>query len=115
MRNFEFSNTNVGENLTCIRASLIKAVNDGENVVSVFSSLFFDKENFDAMKQELKMRLGDLCIVKPSRSKVFCGYMTSGLEVHFLSKDKDLLKSRIFDLFKGKFTSEIKTFDKQRS
>lgn len=115
MRNYEFANTNVKENLTCIRACLIKAVNDGEGEVAVFSSLCFIKENFDAMKQEMETKLGNLCRVKSSRPKMFCGYKTYGLEVCFLSDNKDLLKSRILDLFNGQFTSETKTFNKQKS
>lgn len=114
MRNFEFANANVKANLTCIRACLTKAVNDGEDEVTIFSSLCFVKENFNALKQELKMKLGSLCSVKTSRPKVFCGYKMLGLEVHFISDDKDLLKSRILDLFNGQFILETKTFDKQK-
>ena len=115
MRNYEFAKANVRENLTCIRACLIKAVKDGEDKVCVFSSLCFVKENFDAMKQEMKTKLATLCRVNSSRPKMFCGYMMPGLEVHFLSDDKDLLKSRILDLFKGQLSLETKDFDKQKS
>ena len=114
MRNYEFSNANVRENLTCIRACLIKAVNDGDSEVSVFSSLCFVKENFDGIKQELKSVLGDLCRVKSSRPKMFCGYRMYGLEISFLTEDKELLKSRILGLFNGTFASETRTFDKQK-
>jgi len=114
MRNYEFSNANVRENLTCIRACLIKAVNDGEDEVTIFSSLFFIKENFDAMKQELKSKMGDLCRVKSSRPKMFCGYKMYGLEVRFLSDDKVMLKSRILNLFNGQFSFGTKAFDKQK-
>ena len=109
MRNYEFSNANVRENLTCIRACLIKAVNDGEDEVTIFSSLFFI-----AMKQELKSKMGDLCRVKSSRPKMFCGYKLYGLEVRFLSDDKVMLKSRILNLFNGQFPSWTKAFDKQK-
>ena len=85
MRNYEFTNADAKANLTCIRACLTKAVNDGDGEVTIFSSLCFVKENFNALK------------------------------VHFLSDDKDLLKSHILDLFGGQFISETRTFDKQKS
>ena len=115
MRNYEFTNADAKANLTCIRACLTKAVNDGDGEVTIFSSLCFVKENYNALKQELKREMGNLCSVKSSRPKVFCGYKMPGLEVHFLSDDKDLLKSHILDLFSGQFISETKTFDKQKS
>ncbi len=99
MKIIEFAGANVRENLTCIKASLIKAVNDGDDAVTVFSSLCFVKENFDWMKQELKTKTQGLCKVKSSRPKNFCGYKMYGLEISFQSDDKDLLKSRILDLF----------------
>lgn len=113
MRYYDFSNANVGENLTCIRACLIKAVNDGEREVTVFSSLFFARENLDRIKQELKSKLGGMGRVRSSSAKVFCGYRMHGLAVQFLSDDKDLLKSRILDLFNGQFPSSIEVFKKQ--
>ena len=115
MKTIEVKNTDARENLTTIRACLIKAVNDGERVVTVFSSLFFARENLDRIKQELVSKLGGMGRVRSSSAKVFCGYRMHGLAVQFLSDDKDLLKSRILDLFNGQFPSSIEVFEKQGS
>jgi len=100
MRIFEFNNTNVRENLTCFQASLIKAVNDGDREVAVFLPLCFIKENYEWIMRELRTKLKGLCSVKSSRPRNFCGFKTCGVEVDFLSDDRDILRSRILDLFK---------------
>ena len=109
MRIFEFYNENVSENLTCIRACLLKAVNDGDKAVAVYSSLCLVKEDFDWMKLELRTKLNGLCRIRNSRPRNFCGFKLSGLEIHFLSDDKDFLKSRILGLFVhgGSYTGKL--------
>lgn len=101
MNYFEFYQAYVKENLTNIKACLIKSVKEGEKVVTIFSTLCLVKDNFDSIKEELKEKLSGLCRVKSSHPKVFCGFRTYGLEVHILSDDKDILISRILGLFEG--------------
>ena len=57
MNNFEFYQTNVRENLTNIKACLIKSVKEGEKVLTIFSGLCFVKNNFDFIKKEMKEKL----------------------------------------------------------
>ena len=101
MKTIEVKNIDVRENLTTIRASLIKAVKDNDMEVSIFSTLFFVKGNLDRVKSEINSRLGRWCHVKSSQPSFFCGFMMYGLEVQFLydDDDKELLLSRILSLF----------------
>ena len=100
MNNFEFYQTDVRENLTNIKACLIKSVNEGEKVLTIFSAFCFVKNNYDIIKKEMKEKLAGLCSIRSSRPRMFCGFKTYGLEVHILSEDKDILVSRILGLFR---------------
>lgn len=100
MNNFEFYQTNVRENLTNIKACLIKSVKEGEKVLTIFSGLCFVKNNFDFIKKEMKEKLAGLCSIRSSRPRMFCGFKTYCLEVHVLSEDKNILVSRILGLFR---------------
>ena len=101
MRYFEFYQTNFMENLTDIKACLIKSVKEDEKVVTIFSALCIVKDNFDLIKKELKEKMAGLCRIKSSRPKVFCGFRIYRLEVHILSEDKEIMVSRILGLFEG--------------
>lgn len=100
MNNFEFYQTDVRENLTNIKACLIKSVKEGEKGLTIFSALCFVKNNYDIIKKEMKEKLAGLCSIRSSRPRMFCGFKTYGLEVHILSEDKDILVSRILGLFR---------------
>ena len=101
MKTIEVKNIDVRENLTTIRASLIKAVKDNDMELSIFSTLFFVKGNLDRVKTEISSQLGSWCHVKSSRPSFFCGFMMTGLEMQLLydDDDKELLLSRILSLF----------------
>ena len=103
MKTIEVKNTDARENLTTIRACLVKAVKNGDKEVCIFSTLFFVKGNLDRVKTEISSQLGSRCHVKSSRPSFFCGFMMTGLEVQFLYDDdeKELLISRILSLFSG--------------
>lgn len=100
MNYFEFYQTDVKENLTNIKACLIKSVKEEGKAITIFSALCIVKNNSDIIKKELKEKLSGLCSIKSSRPRVFCGFRTYGLEVHVLSDDKDILISRILGLFR---------------
>ena len=103
MKTIEVKNSDARENLTTIRACLVKAVKNGDKEVCIFSTLFFVKGNLDRVKTEISSRLGSWSHVKSSRPSFFCGFMMTGLEMQLLydDDDKELLISRILNLFSG--------------